>query len=165
MDILNQNRILMRATVVMMVLNFVLISFFIFKETRPHREAFLYPQNEKFKDVSSILRKKLQLTNEQVIAFENIRKRNFEKQFDLKQIIRDDKDEMNIEMFNKNIDYAKTAVLSKKIAQNELKMEQLQFAQAKELKAVCTPEQLDKFQDLVIEIRDYFRPDNQPNRR
>jgi hypothetical protein len=34
--------------------------------------------------------------------------------------------------------------------------------QAQQLKTICTPQQLEKFDKLVIEIRDYFRPDNRP---
>ena len=45
------------------------------------------------------------------------------------------------------------------------KMELLRYEQAQELKAACTPEQQERFQNLVIEIRDYFRPDNQPQRK
>jgi hypothetical protein len=35
----------------------------------------------------------------------------------------------------------------------------------KELKAVCSPNNSKKFEDLVKEIRDYFRPDNQPKKK
>ena len=33
------------------------------------------------------------------------------------------------------------------------------YEQAKELKKICTPEQMEKFETLVLEIRDYFKPD------
>ena len=44
-------------------------------------------------------------------------------------------------------------------------MEFIRIAQAKELKSICNKEQLQKFETLVKEIRDYFRPDNQPNQK
>jgi Spy/CpxP family protein refolding chaperone len=130
-----------------------------------HREPLMFPKNEAYKDVSKILKKELDLTNEQVLQFDEIRKRNFEKQAILKKIIRDYKDAMNMEMFNKNSNDDKIKSLARQVSENEYKMELLRYYQAKELKAVCKPEQLDKFQDLVIEIRDYFRPDNQPKKR
>ena len=83
----------------------------------------------------------------------------------LKQIIRDRKDAMNIEMFNKNTDALKIKTLAKQISVNEYEMEMLRFDQARELKAVCNENQLEKFHKLVLEIRDYFRPDNQPIRK
>lgn len=44
-------------------------------------------------------------------------------------------------------------------------MELLRFEQAKELKSICNDKQQEKFEKLVKEIRDYFRPDNQPTNR
>ena len=165
MDIFTQNKNLIRVIVVLISLNIVSIGFFIFKEMKPLNEPLLFPKNEAYKDVSGILKKELNLTNKQVTQFDEIRKRNFEKQAALKEIIREDKDAMNEEMFNKNTNETKIKLLATKVCENEYKMELLRFQQAKELKAVCNDKQLDKFEDLVIEIRDYFRPDNQPKRR
>lgn len=165
MDIFSQNKLLIRTILVLVVLNLGSITFFTVKEIRSRRVPLLFPKNEAYKDVSKILKKELNLTNQQVIRFDEIRKRNFEKQSEIKKIIRDEKDAMNIEMFNKNSDDDKIKLLARQVSENEYKMELLRYYQAKELKAVCKPEQLDKFQDLVIEIRDYFRPDNQPNKR
>ena len=165
MDIFTQNKNLIRVIVILISLNIVSIGFFIFKEMKPHNEPLLFPKNEAYKDVSGLLKKELNLTNKQVARFDEIRKRNFEKQAVFKEIIRDDKDAMNEEMFNKNTNETKIKLLATKISENEYQMELLRFEQAKELKAVCNDKQLDKFQDLVIEIRDYFRPDNQPRKR
>lgn len=164
MDIFTQNKILIRTIVVLIVLNLVWIGFFIFKEIKPRHEPLLFPRNEDYKDVSGILKKELNLTNKQVAQFDEIRKQNFEEQAALKEIIREDKDAMNQEMFNKNSDELKVKSLIKQISDNEYQIELLHFEQAKKLKAVCNDEQLDKFEDLVLEIRDYFRPDNQPRR-
>lgn len=165
MDIFTQNKILIRTIVVLIVMNVASIGLFIFKEIKPNHEPLLFPKNEEYKDVSGILKTELNLTDKQAIQFNQIRKRNFEKQAALKQIIRDNKDAMNVEMFNKNSNLLKIKFLSRQIAENEYKMEMLRFDQAQELKAVCNENQLEKFQDLVLEIRDYFRPDNQPIRK
>lgn len=162
MDIFKQNKILIRTIVVLVALNVISMGFFIWKEMQPNHRPLLFAKNERFRDVSMILKNELKLSNEQWIQFDQIRKRNYEKQTALKQIIRDDKDAMNVEMFNKTTNETRIKVLAKKISDNEYAMELLRFEQAQELKAVCNQEQLNKFQDLVIEIRDYFRPDNQP---
>lgn len=164
MDIFTQNKILIRTTIVLIILNIASIGFFIFKEMKSPHEPNLVHENEDYKNVASILKKELDLTDNQVAQFNEIRKQNFEKQVALKSLINKDKDEMNQEMFNKNSDELKVKSLAKKISENEFKIELLHFEQAKKLKAVCNEKQLDKFQDLVIEIRDYFRPDNQPTK-
>ena len=165
MDIFTQQKLLIRTVVVLVVLNLGSIGFFILKEIRPRHEPLLFPKNEAYKDVSGILKDELGLSERQVAQFDEIRKRNFEKQAILKKIIRDDKDAMNIEMFNIKTDEAEIEMFAIRISDNEYKMEMLRYDQAKELKAVCKPEQLAKFENLVKEIRDYFRPDNQPKKR
>ena len=162
MDIFSKHKLLSRSVLFLVVLNLVTLGFFVWKEFKPHKEPLLFPINESYKDVSNILKKELHLSNKQVIQFNEIRTRNFAKQAYLKRIIRNQKDAMNLEMFNKNSDEQKIMQLARQIADNEYAMEMLRYNQAKELKAVCTPEQLEKFEKLVLEIRDYFRPDNQP---
>lgn len=164
MDIFTQQKLLIRTVIVLVVLNLVSIGFFVLKEIRPHREPLLFPKNESYKDVSRILKEELNLSEQQVAEFDEIRSRNFEKQSKLKKMIHHLKDAMNTEMFNKDTNDEKIKSLAKQIVQNEYKMEMLRFDQAKELKAVCKPEQLEKFENLVKEIRDYFKPDNQPDK-
>ena len=163
MDIFNQKKVLTRIIVFLIFLNLVTISFFVLKES--HHEPLLFPKNEAYKDVTNVLKKELQLNDKQLRDFNNIRERFFDKEVALKQIIRNQKDSMNVEMFNKNSNDNLIELLALKISENEYKMEILRYEQAKELKAVCTPEQQERFQNLVIEIRDYFRPDNQPQRK
>ena len=164
MDIFTKQKLLIRIIVFLIVLNLGSISFFIWRDLK-HKEPLLFPKNEDYKDVTSVLKKELNLSDNQVLQFDEIRKRNFEKQSVLKKIIRDDKDAMNSEMFNVKTDETKIEMLAIRISDNEYKMEMLRFDQAKELKAVCNKKQLEKFENLVKEIRDYFRPDNQPNKR
>ena len=164
MDIFSQKKLMSRIIIFLVVLNLATLSFFVYKEIA-HRGPLLFPKNEAYKDVSSILQKELQLTNKQLEAFNKIRENYFKKEVSLKQIIRDEKDQMNVEMFNSKTNDSLIITLAKSISANEYKMELLRYDQAKELKLVCTPKQQDRFQNLVIEIRDYFRPDNQPQRK
>ena len=164
MDIFLKNRLLSTIVFLLVGSNALTLSILAWNLSCDH-SPLLFPKNEAYKDVSGILKKELNLSEKQVAQFDEIRQRNFEQQAKLKKTIRDDKDAMNQEMFNKNTDAAKIHALALRISENEYKMESLRFQQAQELKAVCTADQLDKFQDLVIEIRDYFRPDNQPNKR
>ena len=163
MDIFNQKKVLTRIIVFLIFLNLVTISFFVLKES--HREPFLFPKNEAYKDVTNVLKKELELDDKQLRDFNSIREHFFEKEVVLKQTIKYQKDSMNVEMFTKNSNDNLIKLLALKISQNEYKMELLRYEQAQELKAACTPEQQERFQNLVIEIRDYFRPDNQLQRK
>ena len=115
--------------------------------------------------MSGILKKELQLNEKQAQQFNTIREDYYIKEITLKQKIKDNKDEMNVEMYNKHSDENKILSLARQTSNFEYEMELLRYRQAKELKLVCTPEQQEKFEVLVKEIRDYFRPDNQPMKR
>ncbi len=164
MDIFYQKKLFSRIIVLLVLLNLLTIGFFIWKTYFQH-EPLLFPKNEKYKDVTAILQRELQLSPQQVTQFNTIRERFFEKEVVLKQIIKAEKDSMNVAMFNKVTDDALIQFLAIKISQNEYQMELLRYEQAKELKSVCSPKQQEQFEHLVIEIRDYFRPDNQPKKR
>lgn len=165
MDIFRKQKIVSRTIIILVLLNILLISFLFWKEMKPKREPLLFPKNEIYKDVSLILKNELNLNEKQVSNLDEIRKRYYLVEIDLKRKIKDYKDEMNEEMFNKNTDENKIIRLAKQISSFEYQMEMIRYCQAKELKSVCTPEQQEKFETLVKEIRDYFRPDNQPNKR
>jgi Spy/CpxP family protein refolding chaperone len=166
MDIFAQKKILVRLVVLLAIINIVSIGYFIWKDyERQHREPALFPKIEDYKDVSGILKKELNLTQQQAEQIQNLRNDFFEKEKVLARTIRNEKDSMNQAMFNISTDENLVRTLAQKISANEYQMEMLRFQQAKELKAICTPEQLEKFENLVKEIRDYFRPDNHPKQK
>lgn len=165
MDIFRKQKIVSRTIIILVILNILLISLLFWKQMKPNHEPLLFPKNETYKDVSIILKKELNLNEKQVSNLDEIRERYYRVEIDLKRKIKDYKDDMNEEMFNKNTDEDKIIRLAKQISSFEYQMEMIRYGQAKELKSVCTPEQQEKFETLVKEIRDYFRPDNQPTKR
>ena len=164
MDIFSQKKFFTRVILFLVMLNLLSVGFFVWKSVYPH-EPLLFPKNEDYKNVSGILKKELNLDEKQVSKLDGIRERYYLKEIDLKKTIKDFKDEMNEKMFNKNTDETKIKILAKQIADSEYQMELLRFEQSKELKLICNAEQQEKFEKLVKEIRDYFRPDNQPRKR
>jgi Spy/CpxP family protein refolding chaperone len=161
MDIFAQKKLFVRMVLVLCVLNIALMIFFGLKESRPEPP----PQSSDFKDVSAILEKELNLSGQQVAQIKQLRSDFFAKEKKLGKIIRDERDSMNVIMFNKNTDGELVKSLARRVAENEYQMELLRFEQAQQLKSICTSAQLEKFEGLVLEIRDYFRPDNQPKRK
>jgi len=140
-----------------------MLGFFIRKEffQRPPRPD----QPRENKNVSAILEEKLGLNREQVDQIKRIRASFFEREKIISESIRNERDSMNSVMFNKTTDETLVKSMAKRIADNEYEMEILRYEQAKELKTVCTTVQLEKLESLILDIRDFFKPENQPKRK
>lgn len=165
MDIFSQNKFLIRTVLFLVILNLGSITFFTVKGFRPNNDERFPPKNEQKRELSEILKKELNLSDIQIAKFEEIRMQNAARKSELKEIINQDKDLLSSEMFNKNADDKKVLALAKKIGDNEYQIELSKINQSKQLKAICTPEQLEKFDDLIQEIRDYLRPIDKPRRK
>jgi Spy/CpxP family protein refolding chaperone len=160
MDIFTQKKKLVRIVIILMLVNVIIIGAYLWNDYSHKPPPPNCPNN--IKEVSEVLKKELNLTDKQVEQINQLRTSFFVKEEALVKIIREERDSMNLAMFNKSIDEELVKSLARKVAENEYQMEMLRFQQAQDFKSICTPEQLEKFNGLVIEIRDYFRPDNQP---
>jgi Spy/CpxP family protein refolding chaperone len=132
-----------------------------FKDGRPPRpedDGNRPPQYNGTQDVSTVLEKELHLTKTQVAQLQVLRADFFKKEVQLKASMGMKRDSMNELMFNQTTDETVVKALARGIAENEYQMELLRLQQAQTLKSICTPEQLARFNELVIEIRDYFQP-------
>jgi hypothetical protein len=169
MDIFSQKKLLVRIVILLTALNLLSMGVFLWKDffyaspdspnSRELRDA------RELRDLSVILETELDLNKTQVEQIKKLRSKFFQQEKALANTIRSKRDSMNSEMFNEVTDENLVRALAKRISENEYKMELLRFEQAKELKSICTPKQLEKFKDLVIEIREYFRPNPPPRRR
>lgn len=160
MDIFEQNKFLKRLVVFFVVLNLIYIGFSFWKSNQ-HDRCTNRP--DEYRDVSAVLQNELSLSLGQVVKMKEMRSYYYEKEHALSVIMRAERDSMNQIMFNKETDSVLIKTLAQEISDNGYKMEILRYEQAQALKKMCTPEQLQKFEHLAIEIRDYFRPDNRPN--
>ncbi len=166
MDYISKYKILFRLVILLFILNATTIGFIVWhKFNKPKREAHLFKQRESFKDVSKILKSELQLDQNQMLHFESIREKYYQQEVKIASRIKAEKDSINAIMFNKNSNEILLKQLAHRVAENEEAMELVRIEQAHELKTICTPDQQVKFELLVKEIRDYFRPDNRPNQK
>ena len=163
MDLFAQKKLLIRIIIVLAVLNLLSIGVFLWKDVFPPPRPTEVPKANT-RDASAILEKELNLTGEQAEQIRNLRGTYNQKEKELVASIRIERDSMNAEMFNGSTREEVIRSLARRIADNEYNLEMLRFEQAKELKSICTPEQVEKFNRLVREMRDYFKPDNQPGR-
>jgi hypothetical protein len=163
MDIFTQKKLLIRIVILMTVLNLLFIGLFLWKDffhKPPPRDN---PNG--FRDVSDILKRELNLSKEQVDQIRVLRSSFNETELALAAVIKSERDSINMIMFNKSTNEELVRSLARRVADNDYKMELLRFEQAQKLKSICTPMQLEKFEGLIIEIRDYFRQDNKPKRK
>jgi len=166
MDIFAQKKLLIRIVIVLAILNLFSMGLFLWKDNRPPHDHPPGPPIEYQRgDVSDVLEKELNLKAEQADQIKKLRADFFAKEEILGEVIRAERDSMNAVMFSKTTDQQLVKDLARKVAGHEYEMEMLRFEQAQQLKLVCTPEQLEKFDKLILEIRDYFRPDNVPERK
>jgi Spy/CpxP family protein refolding chaperone len=163
MDIFTQNKVLIRIVILLTVLNLLFIGLFLWKDII-HKPPPQGKTNE-FRDVSDILKRELDLSKEQVDKIRILRSSYFKTEEALATVIKGQRDSINMIMFSKRTNEELVRSLARRVAENDYKMELLRFEQAQELKSVCTPEQVEKFEGLIIEIRDYFRQDKKPKRR
>ena len=155
MDIFLRNRFLLRVVAFLLLLNLFSIGYLWSVKNGNDDKR---PPKRHLDEVTAILKEELQLTTKQAEDLKKIREDFFNKEEPLGRVIRANRDSMNVEMFNVNTDTANVKEIARRVADNEYQMELYRLEQAQKLKTICTPEQLKKFQDMVIDIRDYFQP-------
>lgn len=160
MDIFKQRKILITALVVLglcnlllVAVNLALIGFFGMGKKQERKEQ------DKAK-IAQVLKEKLGLNDNQTAQFQNIRDGFFQKEEAISAVIKNCRDSMNSQMYSRNANDSSLKKLAETVAAKELEMEMLRIEQARQIRAICTPEQLDKFNTLVREIRDYLKPDD-----
>lgn len=161
MDIYSKNKLLIRLVTGLIVLNLLVLSILAWN-TLVQKRGIRFTDNKESTNVEvhDILKKALGLSDEQAMAVKNLREDFYSKEKKRASLIREKRDSMNLIMFNQNTDDTLLYRLAHDVAANEEQMEWLRIEQAKSLKSICTPDQQAKFEGLVKEIKDYFRPEN-----
>lgn len=162
MDIYTRNKMLTRLVLVLVLINVLALSFIWWQSRhRPGREKDV-PDTGR---MVSLLREKLDLRDDQVQKLYSIREEFFGKEKILAAVIRAQRDSMNVLMFSERTDTVAVESIARRVAENEYAMEMLRLGQATLLQSVLDPEQSKKLNGLVREVRDFFKPDNDPKKR
>ena len=155
MDIFTRNKFLLRIIFVLIFLNLFSTGYLWWHKNEGPDDR----QPRKGKDnPKQILREKLHLTREQEDAIYKLRMDFAAKEEAISQTIKMQRDSMNVMMFRSDTDTASLKKIAHKVAENEFRMEMCRIEQAQQLKEICTPEQLHKFQHIVNNIRDFLQP-------
>ena len=155
MDIFSKNKFLIRVIFVLIIFN-LFSTGYIWQtmKKRPNRDQ---PKQEKV-NTTNLLKDKLHLTEAQVKEINRIRDDFTQKEEKLILVIKAQRDSMNIAMFNEISDNEYLKRIARQLVENQYQMELYRIEQAQQFKSVCTKEQLTDFQNLVIDIRDFFQP-------
>lgn len=170
MDIFSQRKLLIKAIIGLVMLNLLLIGFFVWKEViqadkRHGKAQYKSFEKEEGEDLAVVLQDQLGLSDAQTAQIKDLRTNFYKKEKVLEALIRSKRDSMNTIMFNKQTDSIQLHSLAKAVADYEYQMELLRIEQAQQLKTICTPEQQEKFEGLVKEIKDYFKPKKKEPKR
>ncbi len=172
MDIIQQNRTLLRLVMALVLINACIVGAIVWQEWKHNdvpsaqlQREEQRPATEEKAELSDVLKSELNLTDDQCRRIEQLRADFRIKERELSQHIRDERDSMNASMFHASTDDALVQALARRVADNEYAMEMLRYDQAKAFKEICTKEQAKKFERLVKDIRDYFRPNPRHGKR
>jgi len=155
MDIFSKNKFLVRVIFVLIFINLFSTGYlWLNMHKQPDRNP---PKQEKAR-TTNLLKEKLHLTDQQVTEINRIRDDFTQKEATLSQVIRIQRDSMNVAMFNETADTVYLKRIARQLVENEYQMELYRIQQSQLLKNVCTKDQIKEFQHLVIDIRDYFQP-------
>lgn len=156
MDFFTKKKMIFYLIIILIITNLLLIIIFIADKQTNSKNEVVDPEN-----LAEILKQRLNLSDEQAKKINIIRSDFYSEEKVLSHKIRAARDSMNQIMFNKESNDSLLIKLAKSISEKEFQMELLRIEQAKSIKSVCNPKQIDAFQDLVKEIRDYLKPDRQ----
>ena len=162
MDIFLRNKFLVRIILVLLLLNIISTGYLWMQKREMPEDR--QPKKER-ENSPRVLKEKLHLTREQESAIIGLREDFAKKEESITQSIRLQRDSMNAAMFHAD---TVTSILKKiawRLAENEYQLELLRIDQAQKFKDICTNEQLKEFQHLIINIRDFFQPQNQSQNR
>ena len=178
MDIFLQKIIFIRIIILLIILNLFSIGIFLYKDffgnaNKIVAEHQYQPQNKEDKDetfssknpqdtretreLGDILERELNFSKEQVAQIQVLRSKFYHKEKDLFKKMKGIKRQLTKEVFNKTTNDTLVKSLIKEISIIEYQKEMMRFEQIQELKTICTPAQLDKFDDLMEEMKQYFR--------
>jgi Spy/CpxP family protein refolding chaperone len=163
MDIFTQKKCFIRTIIGLAAVNIALTVFgWIHFSAESHSNP--PPKTQDLATLLTILKKELQLTPHQVEKIETLRADYFTQEKGLLYLVQSKRDSMNVEMFLKTTDPILMKALAERLAEHKVQLEMLRYEQSKMFKAICTPEQLDKFGNLVKDIRRYFKSDEPPQK-
>ena len=151
---MNKSKFLTIAVLVLLVSNLFLAGFILtHKKGGPHR-----------KNPKELIVKKLDLDHNQVKKYEELIDAHKPAFIEKKKTLQNKKNDLYLLLQSHN-DQTKSLELSTEIGALQREIELFQFNHFKDIRKLCNPDQLVRFDDLMIEIGSLFSPMAGPRRK
>ena len=151
---MNKSKFLIIAVIVLLVSNLFLAGFILtHKKGGPHR-----------KNPKELIVKKLDLDDNQVKNYEELIDAHKPAFIEKKKTLQNKKNDLYL-LLQSNNDQTKSLELSAEIGELQREIEIFQFNHFKDIRQLCNPNQLAKFDELMIEIGNLFSPVVGPRRK
>lgn len=143
------------------IFSITIVWILVTKEKRPPHEM----NHEKPPAAEKMLQKELNLTDQQVIKFEELRKENFERMKVKIDKLNELKRQLSGQIFVAAKDTVKINRLTGEIGELQAGMEKLLFNHFSELVSLCSDEQKEKFKPILQKVISGNPPGNMPERK
>ncbi|MBA4313519.1 MAG: hypothetical protein C0417_12920 [Chlorobiaceae bacterium] len=152
MDIFTKNRFTFWTIVILVILNISTISMLWFNQNSRIGDSPQLREPKQDQRTLQFLQKELNLTDEQIHQYDQLRQAHGERTRPLVNDIRYSKKEMMDEIFNDEPDTIKAMQISDLIGKKQTELERITFKHFLDLKELCGKEQLGKLQGLMDEF-------------
>jgi protein CpxP len=113
-------------------------------------------------DPVSMMKKELNLTNEQVLRYEKLSEEYFNRTENLRNDLNITREKIVNEMFKYPVDTAAVNLLSLRIGEIETKMERFRFEHFSKISEICSADQREKLKDILIRMALRKPPPDRP---
>lgn len=164
MDLTNQNKLKNLLIIALLVLNLLTVSI-IWMQTSKRNEALPIEKDKRASESVNLIKKTLDLNEEQTQQLEKIRTYPLEQSKKYNDRLNELKKQLAEELFKDKSDTTLANSKAKEIGELQSKVEMIRFSHFKELIAICTPEQKEKLKPIVIELFGRKPPKDKPKER
>lgn len=165
MDIFTKKSFLTWVIIILVILNLISLGTLWFTRLKhdpgpPH--VRFDPENRRER-VQEFLKRKLQLSEEQIRKISNLQEEYFQKSRELKQQSHQLRQMLTRELFTAALDTQRVNQLTEKIGSKEAALEKMRYKHFYELKSIFTSEQQRRFRILFRRLMERIRPPGPPD--
>jgi len=161
MDWVNQNKFKNWLIAALLIINLLTLSILWMQTTRTN-EPQSKEQGPRASESVNLLRKALDLNEEQAKQSDSMRTNQLEQSRSYNDRLAALKRQLSEELFKQHPDTALVDLQAKEIGELQSKVEMIRFNYFKELLAICTPAQKDKLKPIVAELFGRKPPKDEP---
>ena len=157
---MNKTKLLTIAVIGLLLLNLGMMCMMFFHHPEDHHPPFGGPHE----GPKMIIIQKLHFDEEQQKQYEVLVQDHRQKSREMNSNARDLRNKLYSLLKSEHIDTAQQALITDQIAENQKKTEEINIDHFQKIKALCKPDQLEAFNNLVDELTELFEHTGPPKR-